>query len=218
MHEHRLNTSKQLLMMGIVYVTIAVIRIRLYNVPSGFGLLEAGAVSGKNEVNIMVKNAVDVVFGGITYWMFGFGVSFGVDPGTNPFTGVGYFLLDPPEEEMGEIFTTFVFQLSFATTATTIVSGAMAERTRLTSYIVFSFLNTVIYCFPAHWVWGHNGFLRTLGCIDIAGSGVVHVVGGVAGLVATIMLGPRTGRFDKGKAAAPMGNPANALIGMFMLW
>ncbi|WAR00244.1 AMT3-like protein [Mya arenaria] len=194
----------------------------IFTMQSGFGLLESGCVSRKNEVNIMFKNAVDVVFGGLTYWAFGFGLSFGNKAGSNPFCGIGYFFVDTAAEEMGILFSTYVFQLSFATTATTIVSGAMAERTKLLSYIVFSFLNTICYCIPAHWEWASNGFLRSLGVVDIAGSGAVHVVGGVSALVAAFILKPRKGRFYDGLKAGenplPMGNPANTLIGMFMLW
>ena len=93
----------------------------------------------------------------------------------------------------------------------------MAERTKLEAYIVFSFLNTLIFCFPAHWVWGSNGWLSQLGYVDIAGAGPVHLVGGVTGLVATLVLKPRHGRFDS-KFGPPMGAPTNALLGMFMLW
>lgn len=125
--------------------------------------------SNKNEVNIMVKNAVDVVFGGITYWMFGYGLSFGNSSCSNPVIGCGLFFVDAEPSEMGCIFSDFIFHLSFATTATTIVSGAMAERTKLSAYIIFSLANTIIYCFPAHWVWADNGFLRRLGVVDIAG-------------------------------------------------
>ena len=188
-----------------------------YFVISGFGLLEAGAVSAKNEVNIMVKNAVDVIFGGLTYWAFGYGLSFGMDSGTNGFTGIGKWLVDATPDAMGVTFSTFIFQLSFATTATTIVSGAMAERTKLSAYIIFSFINTVVYCIPAHWIWAENGFLQVIGCIDIAGSGGVHLVGGTAGLVATLMLGPRKGRYEE-KEEPVAGNPTNCLVGMFMLW
>jgi ammonia channel protein AmtB len=97
---------------------------------AGFGMLESGCVSIKNEVNIMMKNVVDVVLGGLTYWMFGFALSFGNGPCTTPFMGCGNFFVDPTVSDplMGPINAAFLFQLSFATTATTIVSGAMAER------------------------------------------------------------------------------------------
>ena len=119
--------------------------------------MEAGCVNRRNEVNIMIKNAVDVLFGGISYWAFGFGLSFGNAAGSNAFNGVGYFFVDSDDDSMGLLFSTYVFQLSFATTATTIVSGAMAERTKLSSYIAFSFLNTIVYCIPAHWEWAQEG-------------------------------------------------------------
>lgn len=96
----------------------------------GFGLLESGCVSTKNEVNIMMKNVVDIFLGGFTYWLFGFGFQFGYGPFTTPLIGIGSFALDVDRDDstMGAIYTAFIFQLSFATTATTIVSGAMAER------------------------------------------------------------------------------------------
>uniref|UniRef100_A0A1I8IRJ7 Ammonium transporter n=1 Tax=Macrostomum lignano TaxID=282301 RepID=A0A1I8IRJ7_9PLAT len=167
----------------------------------------------------MVKNVVDVVFGGISYWMFGYGLSFGQD-NAGGFCGWGDFFMDRDSSspDMGRSFATFVFQLSFATTATTIVSGAMAERAKLDSYIVFSFINTVVYCIPAHWVWDSRGFLRRLGCVDIAGSGAVHFLGAVSALVAAYMLGPRLGKYDSEREFPRGGNPTNAMIGMFMLW
>lgn len=93
-------------------------------------MLESGCVSLKNEVNIMMKNVVDIVLGGLTYWIFGFGFSFGLNKPNNPLIGIGGILVDPPidDEYMGSICAAFLFQLSFATTSTTIVSGAMAER------------------------------------------------------------------------------------------
>ena len=184
---------------------------------AGFGLLESGCVSPKNEVNIMVKNALDVVFGGITYWAFGFGLSFGAEAGTNPFVGIGCFFVDANDENMGYVYAVFIFQLSFATTSTTIVSGAMAERTRLHAYIVFSMLNTIIYSIPAHWIWAHGGFLYSLGCLDAAGCGPVHLIGGATGLVATMMLGPRL--HVKGHSVQPPNpSPLKTVLGMFMLW
>jgi Amt family ammonium transporter len=97
---------------------------------SGFGMLESGCVSIKNEVNIMMKNVVDIVLGGLTYWIFGFALSFGRSPLNNGFIAFGDFFTDPAMKDplKGAIYAAFIFQLSFATTATTIVSGAMAER------------------------------------------------------------------------------------------
>jgi ammonia channel protein AmtB len=123
----------------------------------------------------MVKNVVDVIFGGFSFWAFGYGLAFGDAPSSNPFCGTGRFFTSADESEMGSVFSKFFFQLSFATTAITIVSGAMAERTKLESYCVFSFLGTFIYSFPAHWLWAKGGWLTQLGAVDIAGSGVVHV-------------------------------------------
>lgn len=102
----------------------------IFTMQTGFGMLESGCVSLKNEVNIMMKNVVDISLGGLTYWAFGFGMSFGLGPPTNSFIGTSGFLIDPAitDEFMGQICASFIFQLSFATTATTIVSGAMAER------------------------------------------------------------------------------------------
>ena len=167
----------------------------------GFGMLESGCVSLKNEVNIMMKNVVDIVLGGLTYWIFGFGFSFGLCKPNNPLIGIGGIFVDPPidDEYMGSICAAFLFQLSFATTSTTIVSGAMAERylfsqiryrrrytfcisrCNFKAYCLFSFLNTIVYCMPAGWVWGDHGFLNRIGVVDIAGSGPVHLVGGVSG-------------------------------------
>ncbi len=93
----------------------------------------------------------------------------------------------------------------------------MAERTKLEAYIIFSFINTVVFCFPAHWVWADNGWLATRGIVDIAGAGPVHLVGGVTGLIATLVLKPRHRRFEN-KMPPQMGSPTNALLGMFMLW
>lgn len=114
--------------------------------PSGFGMLESGCVSVKNEVNIMMKNIIDVVLGGFTYWLFGYGMSFGRGSLSNPFIALGDFLIDPGVDDplMGQIFAAFLFQLSFSTTATTIVSGAMAERCNFKAYCLFSLLNTLM--------------------------------------------------------------------------
>ncbi|KAE8742660.1 hypothetical protein FOCC_FOCC011789 [Frankliniella occidentalis] len=200
----------------------------IFTMQTGFGLLESGCVSQKNEINIMMKNVVDIFLGGFTYWLFGFATSFGHSTVRNPFIGWGDFALDSADSDpnMGALFTVFLFQMSFATTATTIVSGAMAERCNFKAYCIFSFMNTVVYCIPAGWVWSDTGFLNEMGVVDIAGSGPVHLVGGMSGrpgslfppLASAIMLGPRLGRYDTGTAPMPLGTPVNAVMGLFVLW
>uniref|UniRef100_A0A2A4IXX3 Ammonium transporter n=1 Tax=Heliothis virescens TaxID=7102 RepID=A0A2A4IXX3_HELVI len=195
----------------------------IFTMQTGFGMLESGCVSIKNEANIMMKNLADISLGGLTYWIFGYGMSFGEGTYSNPFIGVGDFLPDPPVGDalMGPVFASFLFQLSFATTATTIVSGAMAERCNFKAYCLFSLLNTIVYCVPAGWVWGSHGFLNklgALGAVDIAGSGPVHLIGGASAFASALMLGPRLGRYAHGIAPLPMGNPVNAVMGTFVLW
>jgi ammonium transporter, Amt family len=130
---------------------VMVASIIIFTMQTGFGLLESGIVSRKNEVNIMMKNVVDVVLGGFTYWLFGYGLSYGRSAYTTPFIAFGDFMVDPEVQNplMGQIFTSFFFQLSFATTATTILSGTVAERINFHAYCLFSLINTVVYCIPA---------------------------------------------------------------------
>jgi Amt family ammonium transporter len=106
-------------------------------------------------------------------------LSFGRGSFTNWFIALGDFVIDPNKDDPlnGYVFVAFIFQLSFSTTATTIVSGAMAERCNFKAYCLFSLMNTVIYSIPAGWVWGEHGFLSNLGAVDIAGSGPVHLIG-----------------------------------------
>ncbi|GBL72459.1 Putative ammonium transporter 3 [Araneus ventricosus] len=184
----------------------------------GFALLESGCVTRKNEVNVLMKNIVDMVCGGLSYWMFGFGMSYGTSKGTNPFFGVGDYFVDTQEVNMGYLYTTYIFQLSFASTATTIVSGAVAERFNFSAYCIYSFLNTFIYCLPAGWVWADEGFLNHLGIVDIAGCCPVHLVGGASALVAAVMVGPRNRRYDGSKKHEIINSPTNAMLGMFILW
>ncbi|GFU07039.1 putative ammonium transporter 3 [Nephila pilipes] len=181
-------------------------------------MLESGCVTRKNEINVLMKNVVDMVFGGLSYWMFGYGMSYGTSKGTNPFFAVGNYFVDTQDVNMGYLYTTYIFQLSFASTATTIVSGAVAERFNFSAYCIYSFLNTFIYCLPAGWIWGDHGFLNHLGVIDIAGCCPVHLVGGASALVATVMVGPREGRYDNNKKHDIINSPTNAMLGMFVLW
>ncbi|EJW78558.1 hypothetical protein WUBG_10533, partial [Wuchereria bancrofti] len=146
----------------------------IFTMHSGFGLLESGSVAAKDEVNIMVKNVVDVVFGGLAYWAFGYGLSFGNGPYSNAITGWGKFFYNPqrdfdsPRDE-GWAYANFLFQLSFATTSSTIVSGAVAERAKLRSYILLGCIVILIQALPSHWVWDSQGVFFKLGVVDFAG-------------------------------------------------
>lgn len=154
-----------------------------FTMQTGLALIEGGVISRKNQVNVMLKNVVDLCAGGLSFWIFGFGLMFGRGEYTNSFFGAGDFFLNTKTTDplAAQVFSLYFFQMSFATTATTIVSGAVAERFRFTSYILFSFLNTFVYAVGAGWVWGEHGFLKNIGVIDFAGSGPIHIIGGAAG-------------------------------------
>ena len=175
---------------------------------SGFGLLESGMVSAKNQTNIMVKNLVDIVFGGLTFWIIGYGIIFGDN--SNGFAASTHLFTDKGNH-YGWLFSNWFFQFSFCATATTIVSGCLAERTRLPAYITFSLVNTVIYAIPAHWTWHKDGWLCRMGVVDFAGCGPVHMVGGMTGWVGSLMIGPR-------QSKGPPSSLVNAVFGLFMLW
>lgn len=148
----------------------------IFTMQTGFALVESGVVRTKNEVNIMMKNVVDVCFGGLSFYFVGFGLMFGRGEYTNPFVAVGDFFVNAKVGDplMGQLFTFYFMQMSFATTSTTIVSGACAERFRFPAYCLFSFINTVVYSIGAGWVWGEHGFLRSIGVVDFAGAGPIH--------------------------------------------
>ncbi|XP_062545159.1 putative ammonium transporter 2 [Armigeres subalbatus] len=187
---------------------------------TGFALLESGCVNQKNEVDMMLRNVVDIVLGGLSFWMFGFAFMLGRSVFRNPFIGLGDFLIDASVNDplMGQLMAVYLFQMTFSASATTIVGGAVAERCNFKAYCLFSFLNTIVYCIPAGWVWGEHGFLSNLGVVDIAGSGPVHLIGGTSAFASAMMLGPRLGRYAKGTDPLPMGNPVNACMGLFVLW
>lgn len=208
----------------------------IFTMQTGFSLLESGACGKKNEVNIMMKNLVDVILGGLFYWAVGYGLQvrfsgkqiletylifpqYGNDESCRTgWYGCGHWFMDSSQADMGHEFATFIFQLSFCTTSTTIVSGSMTERTNFNAYIIFSLLNTLVYCVPAGWIWRDTGWLYRMGALDFAGSACVHLIGGVSALVAAYMLKPRIYRYEFGVDSVSMGNPVNALLGNFTLW
>lgn len=188
---------------------------------AGFAMVETGFTRSKNAGNIIMKNLMDFSIGSIMYWITGFGLMFGLTNfglfGTVRLFSMGDFShlgLGIPTEAF------LIFQTVFCATAATIVSGAMAERTKFTSYLIFSlFMTSLIYPVVGHWIWG-GGWLSAMGFHDFAGSTVVHGLGGMAALVGAYMLGPRIGKYDSdGKAKViPAHNLILGALGVFILW
>jgi Amt family ammonium transporter len=191
---------------------------------AGFALVEAGFTRAKNACNIVMKNVMDFAVGSIAYWAVGFGLMFGASA-AGLFGTSGFFLSagDPSTRQGLWQFAYWLFQVVFAATAATIVSGAVAERIKFTAYLVYSVVVTaLIYPVVGHWIWG-GGWLGKLGMVDFAGSTVVHSVGGWAGLMGTLVLGPRLGRYvpngrKKISRAIPGHNIPLAALGVFILW
>ncbi len=198
---------------------------------AGFAYLEAGFSRTKNVVNILMKNIADMSIGSIVFWLFGFSIMFG--PPFLEGIGVGIPSLaeviiysDPNNATWGNAF--FFFQMMFAATSATIISGALAERTKFHTYLIFSLIMTgIIYpvfgSFAWAGLWGgerYSGFLEKMGFLDFAGSTVVHSIGAWAGLAGAIVVGPRIGKFlPNGKISPILGhNMGMAAMGAFILW
>ena len=201
-HASAIDTSWTLLGAALVFFMQA-----------GFAMVETGFTRSKNAGNIIMKNLMDFSLGTPIYWLIGFGIMFG---GTGALIGGLDFMTNGGEGG----FTTLIFQTVFCATAATIVSGAMAERTKFISYCIYSMvISAVIYPISGHWIWG-GGWLSQLGFHDFAGSTAVHMVGGVAALVGAAFLGPRIGKYDKnGKPKAIPGHSLTlGALGVFILW
>jgi Amt family ammonium transporter len=195
---------------------------------AGFAMVETGFTRAKNAANIMMKNLMDFCIGCCAFWFIGFGLMFGKSDG---FFGTSWFAFNWQQaHEAGDWpFTFFVFQLVFAATAATIVSGAMAERTKFLAYLIYSlFISAIIYPISGGWAWnglfgdyngGTVGWLENLGYIDFAGSGVVPLVGGAAALAGAIVLGPRIGKYGPNgePRAIPGHNLPLGMLGVFIL-
>jgi ammonium transporter, Amt family len=204
-----------------IWVLIAAVLVIFMQ--AGFALVEAGLTRAKSVANIMMKNLMDFSVGVLAFAAVGFAFAFGAG---NDFIGTEGFFLNPSSFSEGwgnlTLPTFFIFQAAFAATAATIVSGAMAERTKFKSYFVYSILITaVVYPIVVHWVWG-GGWLANLDTPyhDFAGSSVVHMVGGVAAAVGAAFLGPRIGKYgpDGKPRAIPGHSIPFAIIGVFILF
>ena len=201
--------------LGLNMLWVMIAGVLVFLMQAGFALLESGAVRFKNFQNILLKNCMDACIGGLIWWALGYGLAYGdVDGG---FIGKKLFLGINMEGQYGGWF----FQFAFACTAATIVSGSLAERVNIHNYLLFSlFMTGFIYPVVVAWTWG-GGYLAEMGFSDFAGSGVVHLTGGIAGLAGAAICGPRMGKFDKirigpsgfddGDAQAVRISPMNSL-------
>lgn len=188
---------------------------------AGFAMLETGFTRAKNAGNIVMKNVIDICIGAPIFWMIGFGLMYGDG---NLFIGsLDFFVRDSYTEILPEgisLYTFVFYQIAFCATAATIVSGAMAERTKFSAYCVYSIvMSMLIYPIVGHWIWG-NGWLEQLGFHDFAGGTIVHTLGGMSAMVGAKVLGPRIGKYTKeGRSRAlPGHNITLGALGILILW
>ena len=186
--------------------------ILVFFMQAGFTLVESGFTRSKNAVNISMKNILDISVGTISFWALGYGLMYG---DTNGFIATSGLFFNP-----GDGAHDVFFQTVFCATAATIVSGAIAGRTKYTTYVIFTiFLTAIIYPISGSWQWNGGGFLANMGFIDFAGSSIVHSVGGWAALVGAWMVGPRLGKYVDGKSnVIPGHNLLLGTLGVFILW
>ena len=208
------------LIQSIDTIWVAICAALIFQMEGGFALLEAGFVRAKNAMSIIAKVIIDIAFGGIAFYVAGFGIAYGASNGWFAFD----FGITDRDLGLGLTVSNKLFwfiQLGFALAAISIVSGAVAERMKIWAYIIFVLIFcTVMYPMAANWVWNPDGWLAQRGFNDFAGSAAVHATGGFAALAAAITLGPRLGKYDKnGKITViPGHNLPLAAVGGFMLW
>ena len=191
--------------------------VLVFFMKAGFAMVETGFTRAKNAGNIIMKNLMDFAVGTLVFWFIGFGLMFA---GNGPLVGGLDLFLRGNYASSIPSSAFIIFQTVFCATAATIVSGAMAERTKFSAYLLYSLIiSAVIYPISGHWIWG-GGWLSQLGFHDFAGSTAVHMVGGVAALVGAKILGPRIGKYDKnGRVRAiPGHNLTLGALGVFILW
>ncbi len=218
MEEYTQLLNEQIFAINTVWVALCAALI--FFMEAGFALLEAGFVRAKNAMSIIAKVIIDITFGGIAFFVVGFGIAYGASN--------GWFALDfgIMEGDLGLDLTVsnqlfWFIQLGFAVAAISIVSGALAERMKLWAYaIMVVFFCGIMYPLVANWVWNPNGWLAMRGFNDFAGSAAVHAMGGFSALAAAIVLGPRIGKYSKEGTSntIPGHNLPLASVGAFILW
>lgn len=201
-------------------VWVAICAALIFQMEGGFALLEAGFVRSKNAVSIIAKVMIDILFGGVAFYLVGFGIAYGKSNGYWAFD----FGISKEDLGLGLTISNSLFwfiQMGFAVAAISIVSGGVAERMKMWSYAVFvTIFCAVMYPLAANWVWNPNGWLAVRGFNDFAGSAAVHAMGGFAALAGAIVLGPRLGKYNEDGSinAIPGHNLTLSAVGAFMLW
>ncbi|WP_181350253.1 ammonium transporter [Thalassobacillus sp. CUG 92003] len=207
------SVTPESVLQSVDMVWIMMAAFLVFFMHAGFAMVEAGFTRSKNALNILMKNFMTIAIASVLYFLVGYGIMFGTSG--SGFIGVDSFALTGQEDQIGF----FVFQAVFAATCATIISGAVAERMKLSSYLLLTVMMTgFIYPVVGHWVWG-GGWLSEIGFVDFAGSTVVHLTGALGAVVAVMFLGPRLGKYTKGKVNVIQGHniPIGAL-GVFILW
>ncbi len=206
------------LAVALDFLWLMIAAAMVFLMQAGFAMVEGGFCRAKNNTNLMTKNLMDMAVGSLAYFVVGFGLMYGASAGG--LVGTNGWLMSGSFYDV-TMYRDFMFQVVFAATAATIVSGAVAERLKFSAYLVYSVVITaLLYPIYGHWVWGNGGWLAELGHLDFAGSGVVHAVGGFVGLAGALVLGPRFGKYTKeGRPQAIPGHSIPlATLGVFLLW
>jgi Amt family ammonium transporter len=205
------------------YLWTLVAAFLVFFMQAGFAMVEGGFTRAKNAANIMMKNLMDFSIGTLCFWAVGFGLMFGASSGW--FGTSGFFFSDFSVDQDPWVFAFWLFQVVFAGTAATICSGAMAERTKFSGYVIYAVIvSAIIYPIFGSWAWGGlykgGGWLEKLGFIDFAGSTVVHSIGAWVALAGAVVLGPRLGKYNREGKPVPIPghNLPLAALGVFILW
>jgi len=212
----------ELLSNGLDTIWVVLTAAMILLMEGGFALLEAGFVRQKNAVSIIMKVFVDITFGALIYYLFGFALMYGKD--LFGLVGISGFMLDGGLTHLQNNIshdTYWLFQCAFVVAVISIVSGAVAERIHFRAYILYTIVMTgLLYPLAGHWIWSIGGWLHKLGMIDFAGSSVIHALGGFSALAAAMFIGPRIGKFNSDGSAniVPPSNLPLASVGAFILW
>ena len=217
METNNIEMVSEALQTNMNFLWVAICAALVFFMQAGFAMLESGMVRSKNAINVIMKNYTDMCFGALIFWAVGYGIMFGTTTDAWGLFGTDKFMMEGEPWD----YMVLMYQMMFAATAATIVSGALAERIRFGAYVLVAILITAfVYPVFGCWVWNEGGWLNQMGFIDFAGSSVVHSVGGWCALAGLIVLGPRLGRFGEDGEVREIGGHNLPLVafGGMILW